>query len=83
LTEAEYMAEMQAMKKAIWLRCFLSEIDYFHDNNVIVIWADNNKAMNLARNPSFMLVSSTLTYNITLFVKLLIVTLLTLNLYLS
>jgi len=53
LTEAEYMIEMQAMKKAIWLRCFLSEIGYFHDNNVVVIWADNNKAMNLARNPEF------------------------------
>ncbi len=53
LTEAEYMAEMQAMKKAVWLRCFLSEIDYFCDNNVIIIQADNNKAMNLARNPEF------------------------------
>ncbi len=36
-TEAEYMAETQAMKKAIWLRCFLSEIGYFHNNNVVVI----------------------------------------------
>jgi len=53
LTEAEYMAEMQAMKKAIWLRHFLSEIGYFHDNNVVIIWADNNKAMNLARNSEF------------------------------
>jgi len=53
LMKAEYMAKTQAMKKAIWLRCFLSEIGYFHDNNVIVIWADNNRAMNLARNPEF------------------------------
>ena len=53
LTKAEYMTEMQATKKAIWLCCFLSEIDYFHDNNVVIIWADNNKAMNLARNPEF------------------------------
>jgi len=53
LTEAEYMVKMQAMKKVIWLRCFLSEIGYFHDNNVVVIWADNNRAMNLARNPEF------------------------------
>jgi hypothetical protein len=82
LTEAEYMTETQAMKKAIWLRCFLSEIGYFHDNNVVVIQADNNKAMNLARNPEFH-ACITSTYNITLFVKLLIVTLLTLNLYLS
>jgi len=52
-TEAEYMAKMQAMKEAIWLRRFLSEIGYFHDNNVVIIWADNNKAMNLARNPEF------------------------------
>jgi len=51
--KAEYMAEMQAMKKAIWLRRFLSEIGYFHDNNVVVIQADNNRAMNLARNPEF------------------------------
>jgi len=35
--KAEYMAETQAMKEAIWLRRFLSEIGYFHDNNVIVI----------------------------------------------
>ncbi len=52
-TEAEYMAKMQAMKEAIWLRRFLSEIGYFYDNNVVIIWADNNKAMNLARNPEF------------------------------
>ncbi len=52
-TKAEYMTEMQAMKEAIWLRRFLSEIDYFHDNNVVVIWADNNRAMNLARNFEF------------------------------
>ena len=38
------MTEMQAMKKVIWLCCFLSEIGYFHDNN---------EAMNLARNPEF------------------------------
>ncbi len=37
LTETEYMAEMQAIKKVIWLHCFLSEIDYFHNNNVIII----------------------------------------------
>ncbi len=53
LTEAKYMAETQAMKEAIWLRRFLSEIGYFHDNNVVIIQADNNKAMNLARNPEF------------------------------
>jgi len=47
------MTEMQAMKKAIWLHCFLSEIGYFHDNNVIVIQVDNNEAMNLAKNPEF------------------------------
>ena len=47
------MAETQAIKKVIWLRRFLSEIDYFHDNNVVIIWADNKKAMNLARNPEF------------------------------
>jgi len=53
LMKAEYMTETQAMKKAIWLHCFLSEIDYFHDNNVVIIQADNNRAMNLARNPEF------------------------------
>ena len=53
LTKAEYMIKTQAMKKAIWLRRFLSEIDYFHDDNVVIIQADNNKAMDLARNPEF------------------------------
>jgi len=47
------MTETQAMKEAIWPRCFLSEIDYFHDDNVVIIQADNNRAMNLARNPEF------------------------------
>ncbi len=47
------MVKTQAMKKAIWLHCFLSEIGYFHDNNVVIIQADNNRAMNLARNPEF------------------------------
>jgi len=36
-SKAEYMAETQAMKEAIWLCCFLSEIGYFHDNNVVII----------------------------------------------
>jgi len=53
LTEAEYMAKTQAMKKVIWLCRFLNEIGYFHDNNVVIIQADNNRAMNLARNPEF------------------------------
>jgi hypothetical protein len=53
LTEAEYMAETQATKEAIWLRRFLSEIGYFHDDDVVVIRADNNGAMDLARNPEF------------------------------
>jgi len=47
------MAETQATKKAIWLCHFLSEIGYFHDNNVVIIQADNNKAMDLARNLEF------------------------------
>lgn len=51
-TEAEYMAETQATKEAIWLRCFLTEIGVFHDD-VVVIRADNNGAMDLARNPEF------------------------------
>jgi len=53
LMKAEYMTEPQAMKKVIWLHHFLNEIDYFHDNNVVIIQADNNEAMNLARNPEF------------------------------
>jgi len=35
--KAEYIIKTQAMKKAIWLRRFLSEIGYFHDNNVVII----------------------------------------------
>ncbi len=37
LMKAEYMAEIQAIKKAIWLHCFFSEIDYFYDENVVII----------------------------------------------
>jgi hypothetical protein len=62
---------------------FLVKLTIFMTTMLFIIWADNNRAMNLARNPEFHACINTLTYNITLFVKLLIVTLLTLNLYLS
>lgn len=50
--KTEYMTETQTTKKAIWLHCFLTEIDVFYDD-VIIIQVNNNETMNLARNSEF------------------------------
>ena len=51
-TEAEYMALTQATKEAIWTKQFLTELGLF-SNKPIVIRADNQSCISLARNPEF------------------------------
>jgi hypothetical protein len=48
--EAEYMAECQAAKEAIWLRTLLSELGV-GDTAPMVILTDSQGAMALAKNP--------------------------------
>jgi hypothetical protein len=52
--EAEYMAETQAAKEAIWLRRLLLELGYTGpDVQTVRIYADNQGSMALAKNPEY------------------------------
>jgi hypothetical protein len=52
--EAEYMAETQAAKEAIWLRRLLMELGYTTpDVQTVRIYADNQGAIALAKNPEY------------------------------
>jgi hypothetical protein len=50
-TEAEYMAAAYAIKEALWLRTLLSEIGLKYET--ITIYADNQSAIKLLKNPVF------------------------------
>jgi hypothetical protein len=50
-TEAEYMAAAYAIKEGLWLRTLLSEIGV--DTDSITIFADNQSAIKLLKNPVF------------------------------
>ena len=51
--EAEYTAETQAAKEAIWLRRLLQEMLQQVNQNPTTIFADNQGAIALAKNPQF------------------------------
>ena len=52
--EAEYMAMMQATKKAVWLSRFLRELGYNSpDVTTVTINGDNQGAIALASNPEY------------------------------
>jgi len=51
-TEAEYMAAAAAMKEAIWLRTFLTELN-FSETHPITLRIDNQSAILLAKTPCF------------------------------
>ena len=53
--EAEYMAQTQATKEAIWLTRLLSELDigYGLPTKPVLIKADNQKAIGLTKDPRF------------------------------
>jgi ribonuclease HI len=48
-TEAEYMAAAQAVKEALWLRNLLVDLDL--DGGTVKIFADNQSAIKLLKNP--------------------------------
>ena len=52
MMEAEYMALAQAIKEAIWVRCFLSDIDIDLPARMTV-YSDNQSAILLCRNSTF------------------------------
>jgi Reverse transcriptase (RNA-dependent DNA polymerase) len=49
-TEAEYMAQTESTKEAVWIRRFLEGMGYVLDEPT-VIYGDNQGAMALAKNP--------------------------------
>lgn len=52
--EAEYMAETEAAKEAIWLRRLLNNFEYGHKGSrAVKILGDNRGALALAKNPEF------------------------------
>jgi uncharacterized protein (DUF2132 family) len=53
-TEAEYIAQYNAAREAIWIRTFLQELGYGFGNltDQATILADNNGARSLSRDPS-------------------------------
>jgi len=54
-TEAEYIAQYNASREAIWIQTFLQELEYRFENlidQLTVVYADNNGARSLSKNPS-------------------------------
>ena len=52
--ESEYIGYTQAAKEAIWLRMLLQQLDAAPDQlAATVIWADNQGAIAMAKNPKF------------------------------
>ena len=49
--EAEYVAQTQATKEAIWLRSLLSQLLDENEPSAIIIFGDNQGAIALAQNP--------------------------------
>ena len=52
-TEVEYMAAAYAIKEALWLKTLLSEFGLDTRSNPITIYADNQSAIKLLKNPIF------------------------------
>ena len=52
LTEAKYMGAAEVVKEAIWFRTLLKELGYFQDNEIIIMYEDNQGCINLANNPT-------------------------------
>jgi hypothetical protein len=52
IIEAEYMANTQATKEAIWMTKFMKELGYMNEKKAMVIRCDNQGAISLTRNPT-------------------------------
>jgi hypothetical protein len=51
-TEAEYMANTQATKEAIWITKLMMDLGYMEEKKVMVIRCDNQGAISLTKNPT-------------------------------
>jgi hypothetical protein len=51
-TEAEYMANTQATKEAIWITKLMMDLGCMEEKKVIVIRCDNQGAISLTKNPT-------------------------------
>lgn len=51
--EAEYMAMYQAIREATWIRQLLTELGFYQGNESIKVYADNQSAIALGKNPEF------------------------------
>jgi hypothetical protein len=50
-TEAEYMANTQATKEAIWITKLMMDLGYMEEKKMMVIQCDNQGAISLTKNP--------------------------------
>ncbi len=50
--EAEYMANMQATKKTIWITKLMMDLRYMEEKKVMVIRCDNQGTISLTKNPT-------------------------------
>src|SRR5579871_1621591 len=51
-TESEYITVTQVSREAIWFRKLLQEIRYSQDRGITIILADNQRSINLVKNPT-------------------------------
>jgi hypothetical protein len=51
-TEAEYVANTQATKQAIWITKLMMDLGYMEEKKVMVIQCDNQGAISLTKNPT-------------------------------
>jgi hypothetical protein len=51
-TEVEYMANMQATKKAIWITKLMTDLGYMEEKKMMVIRYDNQGVISLTKNPT-------------------------------
>jgi hypothetical protein len=51
-TEAEYMANTQATKEAIWITKLMMDLGYMEEKKMMVIRCDNQGAISLTKNPT-------------------------------
>ncbi len=51
-TEAEYMANTQATKEAIWITKLMMDLGYMEEKKMMVMRCDNQGAISLTKNPT-------------------------------
>jgi len=51
-TEAEYMANTQARKEAVWITKLMMDLGYMEEKKMMVIRCDNQGAISLTKNPT-------------------------------